>query len=269
MTHNLKYFSFFVQKYFSFLIKNISDRCPSLACPLLQVKGAGAGRDGDYEVMANPAPWALHRPIYKHHSSNTSVQTSHSDSRSSFRCYSALYYIFGGISYLLCLMFDDWCLMIDVETDDNEDCDRYLYWSSKANSGWCFGTSRSSEAQAFCSQGQYPIIDNVWLFLNTLYWSSCTVHSVLYTLYSSHCTVHSVLFTLYCTLCRTERSEWGVWAVAGEMERWQGVGELHCRWENFVRWDSCRRPCSDGLRDILLTSGSWLTQVTHISKKLK
>ena len=147
MTHDLKYFSFFVQKYFSFLIKNISDRCPSLACPLVQVKGAGAGRDGVYEVMANPAPWALHRPKYKHYSSNTSVQTSHSDSSSR-------------IFDLLCLMFDDWCLMIDVETDDNEDCDRYLYWSSKANSGWCFGTSRSSEAQV-CSHGQYTIIDYV------------------------------------------------------------------------------------------------------------
>ena len=169
--------------------------------------------------------------------------------------------------------------MIDVETDDNEDRGRYLYWSSKPDSGWCFGTSRSSEVHAFCSFGQYPIIVNVWLFLDTLNWTLCTVtlyctlytvHSVLYTLYSTLCTIHSVLYTLYCTLCRTERSEWGVWAVAGEMEdtkdwRWTGVGELHCRWGNFVRWDSCRRPCRDGLRDILLTSGSWLT---HISEKI-
>merc|ERR1711874_799210 len=76
------------------------DQCPSLACPLLQVQGAG-DRDGDYEVMTDPAPWALHRPIYKNFWSDT-----------------------------------------------------YLYWSSKPDSGWCFGTSRSSEVHAFCSFGQ-------------------------------------------------------------------------------------------------------------------
>ena len=103
------------------------------------------------------------------------------------------------------LIFYVWCLMIDVETDDNEDCDRYLYWSSKPDSGWCFGTSRSSEAQAFCSQGQYPIIDNVWLFLNTLYWSSCTVHSVLYTLYG---TVHSAGRKGLSEVCEPWQEKW-------------------------------------------------------------
>ena len=135
--------------------------------------------------------------------------------------------------------------MIDVETDDNEDCGRYLYWSSKPDSGWCFGTSRSSEVHAFCSFGQY------------LYCKLCIVHSVLNTMYCTLWTVHSVLYTLQ------DGKVWVRCVSRGRRNgRYQRPAVDRCRWAALQVRELCT------VRLMQETLQRWTTRYTTDQWKL-